>query len=424
MSSIIETPAILGGAPVRTADYPSWPVWDGHERENLLSALDAGGWWSGNGDVAATFAHDFAAYHGAAHGLALTNGTHTLEAALAACDVGEGDEVIVPGMTFVASASAALAVNATPILVDVDPDTLCIDVAAAEAAITPRTRAIIAVHVAGAAADLDALVELCERRDLRLIEDCAHAHGTFWRGRGVGSWGDFGSFSMQRSKLMTAGEGGVLICNDEELRDRAWSYADCGRTKGEWFYHHARYGSNLRMTEWQGAVLSAQLERFPEQNAVRNRNAVALNAALDEVPGLRAPRRDPRMDSQGNYCFVFHYDAEQFAGLPLDGFERALAAEGIPMGVSYPSLSDLALFREGNFGPRLRASAPAVDYASLHLPVAEHAAASTVWLQHRLLLADREDVLDVARAAARIQAHAADIVAAASRIPGSGHGRQ
>ncbi len=102
----------------------------------------------------------------------------------------------------------------------------------------------------------------------------------------------------------------------------------------------------------------------------------------------------------------------QFAGLALDGFERALAAEGIPMGVSYPSLSDLALFREGNFGPRLRASARAVDYASLHLPVAEHAAASTVWLQHRLLLADREDVLDVARAAARIQAHAADIAAA------------
>jgi dTDP-4-amino-4,6-dideoxygalactose transaminase len=412
MSSIIETPAILGGAPVRTADYPSWPVWDVHERENLLSVLDAGGWWSGNGNVAATFANDFAAYHGAAHGLALTNGTHTLEAALAACDVGEGDEVIVPGMTFVASASAALAVNATPILVDVDADTLCIDVAAAEAAITPRTRAIIAVHVAGAAADLDALVELCDRHDLALIEDCAHAHGTFWRGRGVGSWGDFGSFSMQRSKLMTAGEGGVLICNEEGLRDRAWSYADCGRTKGEWFYHHGRYGSNLRMTEWQGAVLSAQLERFPEQNAIRNDNAVALNAALDEVPGLRAPRRDPRMDSQGNYCFVFHYDAEQFAGLPLDGFERALAAEGIPMGVSYPSLSDLALFREGNFGPRLRASAPAVDYASLHLPVAEHAAASTVWLQHRLLLADREDVLDVARAAARIQAHAADIVAA------------
>jgi dTDP-4-amino-4,6-dideoxygalactose transaminase len=412
MTSLIERPAVLGGAPVRQRDYPSWPVWDEHERTALLDVLDAGGWWQGNGKVAATFAADFAAYHGATFGMALTNGTHTLEAALVACDVGEGDEVIVPGMTFVASAAAVLAVNATPVLVDIDADTLCIDPAAAEAAITPRTKAIVAVHVAGAAADLDALTELCARHGLRLIEDCAHAHGTFWRGRGVGSWGDFGSFSMQRSKLMTAGEGGVLICNDEALRDAAWAYADCGRVKGQWFYHHATYGSNLRMTEWQGAVLSGQLQRFPDQNRTRNDNAVALNAALDEIPGVRTPRRDPRMDSQGNYCFVFHYDAEQFAGLPLRNFEAALAAEGIPMGVSYPSLTDLAVFRNRNFAPRLREHAPTIDYSTQHLPRAEHAAASTVWLQHRLLLAEREDVLDVARAVARIQAHAADIASA------------
>ena len=412
MTTRLDKPAVLGGQPVRLSDYPSWPIWDHHEREGLLEVLEAGGWWQGNGNVAATFAAEFAAYHGARFGMALTNGTHTLEAALAACDVGDGDEVIVPAMTFIASASAALAVNAAPVLVDIDPDTLCIDPAAAEAAITPRTRAIVAVHVAGAAADLDALTDLCARRGLKLIEDCAHAHGTFWRGRGVGSWGDFGSFSMQRSKLMTAGEGGVLICNDEELRDTAWAYADCGRVKGEWFYHHATYGSNLRMSEWQGAVLRGQLQRFPEQNRVRNENALALNAALDEIPGIRAPRRDPRMDTQGNYCFVFHYDPQEFAGLPLRRFEAALAAEGIPMGVSYPSLTDLSVFRNRNFAPRLREHAPDIDYSSLHLPRAEHAAATTVWLQHRLLLAEREDVLDVARAVARIQEHAADIVGA------------
>ncbi|MFM7685258.1 MAG: DegT/DnrJ/EryC1/StrS family aminotransferase [Actinomycetota bacterium] len=412
MSTFLGKPAVLGGEPVRGSDYPSWPIWDHHERDGLLEVLEAGGWWQGNGTAAATFAAEFAAYHGARHGMALTNGTHTLEAALAACDVGDGDEVIVPGMTFIASAGAVLAVNATPVLVDIDADTLCIDPVAAEEAITPRTKAIVAVHVAGAAADLDALTDLCARRGLKLIEDCAHAHGTFWRGRGVGSWGDFGSFSMQRSKLMTAGEGGVLICNDDELRDRAWAYADCGRVKGQWFYHHATYGSNLRMSEWQGAVLRGQLQRFPEQNRIRNENAVALNTALDEIPGIRAPRRDPRMDTQGNYCFVFHYDAQQFAGLPLRRFEAALAAEGIPMGVSYPSLTDLSVFRNRNFAPRLREHAPTLDYSSMHLPRAEHAAQSTVWLQHRLLLADREDVLDVARAVARVHEHAADIVAA------------
>lgn len=401
-----DTPAILGGRPTVTEPYPSWPIWDDHERRLLSDSLEAGGWWQGDGSVARDFANAFATYHSATFGLALTNGTHTLEAAMAACDIGEGDEVIVPGMTFIASASAVLAVNATPILVDIDPETLCIDVDAAEAAITDRTRAIVAVHVAGAAADLDALTALCARHDLRLIEDCAHAHGTFWRGRGVGSWGDFGSFSMQRSKLMTAGEGGVLICNDEELRDRAWSYADCGRARGEWFYHHPTYGSNLRMTEFQGAVLTAQLERFPAQNATRNTNARLLGDALSAIEGLRPQHRDDRMDSQGNYCFVFHYDADAFAGLPLHRFEQALAAEGVPMGVSYPSLSDLAVFRNANFGPRLRASAPTVDYASVHLPVAEHAARSTVWLQHRLLLADADHVLDVARAAEKIQRNA------------------
>jgi dTDP-4-amino-4,6-dideoxygalactose transaminase len=409
MTSLIDRPAALGGTPVRTSDYPSWPIWDDGERAALLGVLDAGGWWHGNGDVAATMASEFASFHGAHFGLAMTNGTHTLEAALAASGVGEGDEVIVPGMTFIASASAALAVNATPIIVDVDADTLCIDPQAVEAAITPRTKAVVAVHVAGAAADLDELVRLCDAHDLVLIEDCAHAHGTSWRGRGVGSWGDFGSFSMQRSKLMTAGEGGVLICNDEALRDRAWAYADCGRVKGEWFYHHTTYGSNMRMTEWQGAVLRAQLGRFPEQNRRRNDNALALNAALEEIPGIRPQRRDPRMDSQGYYCYVFHYDREHFAGLPLREFEAALAAEGIPMGVSYPSLSDLSLFRNRNFAPRLRASAPVVDYPALHLPRAEAAAASTVWLQHRMLLGEREDVLDVARAVERIRAHAPEL---------------
>ncbi len=408
-----DRPAVLGGDPTRRSPYPSWPVWDDNERTRLSEALEVGGWWSGNGHVAATFAQNFARYHGAQFGLAMTNGTHTIEAALIACGIGEGDEVIVPGMTFIASATAVLAVNATPILVDIDPDTLCIDPVAAEAAITERTRAIVAVHVAGASADLDALTALCARRNLRLVEDCAHAHGTFWRGRGVGSWGDFGSFSMQRSKLMTAGEGGVLICNEEALRDAAWAYADCGRVKGEWFYHHTTAGTNLRMTEWQGAVLQAQLDRFPEQNRTRNANAVVLNEALAEIPGIRPQRRDPRMDSQGNYCFVFHYDRDEFAGLPLRAFERALDAEGIPMGVSYPSLTDLHVFRTQNFGPRLRSMAPGVDYAHQHLPRAEAAAASTVWLQHRLLLASHDDVMDVARAVGKLQRHASSLIGAA-----------
>ena len=407
----MSLPALLGGVPVADAGtYPSWPQWSEREREELLATLDSGAWWTGDGERAFRFARDFAQYQGAAAGYPFTNGTQTLEAALVACGVGEGDEVIVPGMTFVASASAVLAVNATPVIVDVDPETLCIDPAAAEAAIGERTRAIIAVHVAGAVCDLDLLVPLCERRGLHLIEDCAHAHGSQWRGRGAGSYGSFGSFSMQQGKLMTAGEGGALIGNDPQLLDAAWNYADCGRERGRWFYHHATIGSNFRMTEWQGAVLLAQLERFPEQNAVRNANAIALGEALARVPGLRAQRRDERMDSQGNYCFVVHYDSSEFAGMPLRRFEEALYADGVPLGVSYPSLSDLDVFRNRSFAPTRRASAPSLDYPNLHLPVAEHAAASTVWMEHRLLLAERDRVLRVAEAATRIHEHAAAIM--------------
>jgi len=407
----MSLPALLGGVAVAGADtYPSWPQWGEREREELLGTLESGAWWTGDGERAYRFAREFARYQGATAGYPFTNGTQTLEAALVACGVGEGDEVIVPGMTFVASASAVLSVNATPVIVDVDPETLCIDPAAAAAAITESTRAVIAVHVAGAVCDLDLLVPLCAQRGLHLIEDCAHAHGSQWRGRGVGSYGSFGSFSMQQGKLMTAGEGGALIGNDQQLLDAAWNYADCGRERGRWFYHHATIGSNFRMTEWQGAVLLAQLERFPAQHATRNANAIALGEALAQIPGLRAQRRDERMDSQGNYCFVVHFDSAEFAGMPLRRFEEALYAEGVPLGVSYPSLSDLDVFRNRNFAPTRRSSAPALDYANLHLPVAEAAAASTVWIEHRVLLADRERVLRVADAASRIREHAGAIM--------------
>ncbi|MDX6376314.1 MAG: hypothetical protein QOE98_617 [Gaiellaceae bacterium] len=393
--------AILGGQPLRSRPYPSWPMWDDSEREGLIATLESGAWWSGDGDRAQRFADDFAAFHGARHGLPMTNGTHTIEAALVALGVGAGDEVLVPAITFVASATAIMAVGAEPVIVDVDAATLCIDAALAEAAITPRTKAIVAVHCGGCVADLDALTEVCERRGLHLVEDCAHAHGSSWRGRGVGSWGAFGSFSMQGSKLMTAGEGGVLLTDDPALENAAWEFHNCGRERGKWFYHHRTAGSNMRMTEWQGAVLQAQLARFPEQHGIRNANAVVLNEALAEIPGVRPQPRDERMDANGNYCFIFHYDASEFAGVPLREFEAALAAEGIPMGVSYPSLGDLELFASDD--------RPAV-------PVAVNAAASTVWLEHRMLLARRESVLDVARAVEKVRDGAARLAARSATV--------
>jgi dTDP-4-amino-4,6-dideoxygalactose transaminase len=353
--------------------------------------------------LAVEFANEFAAFQGARHGLPLVNGSCSLEVALAACGIGSGDEVLVPGLTFVTTAIAVLAVNAIPIFVDVEPDSLCLDASAAEAAVTDRTRAVIPVHLAGRPCDLDALGDLCERHGLAMIEDCAHAHGSRWRERGVGSFGSFGSFSFQEGKLITAGEGGALITDDEELRGRAWSYANCGRIEGGHRYDHVNYGTNLRMTEWQGAILQAQLRRLPEQNRIREERAGLLDAELTKIPGLRPQSGDARISSRGRYGYAFHYDPAEFSGLPTSGLVAALRHEGILAGESYPSLNTLRVFREARFGKRLPEGAPRPDYSSVRLPNAEHAAACTVWLDHRMLLAEPDEVLDVVRGLARIR---------------------
>ncbi len=411
-----DLPAILGGRSVRAGKpWPAWPQHGEPERELLAATLESGRWSSARGKLAAEFADEFAAFQGASHGIALANGSCSLEAALGACGIGAGDEVLVPGLTFVTTAVAVLAVNATPVLVDVDSDSLCLDVAAAEAAVTERTRAVIPVHLAGRACDLDAVVDLCERRGLALIEDCAHAHGTSWQGRGVGSFGSFGSFSFQEGKLMTAGEGGALLTDDDDLRARAWSYANCGRVEGGHRYEHVDYGTNLRMTEWQGAVLQAQLRRLPEQNRIREERALLLDAELATVPGVRPQSDDPRMTSRGRYLYAFHVDPAEFSGLPIDGLVSALRHEGVLAGKSYPPLNSLTLFREEKFARRLPAGAARIDYCSISLPNAERAAASTVWLDHRMLLAEPEDVLDIVQALRKIRKRARAVKLRTSR---------
>ncbi len=373
--------------------------------------LESGRWSSSRGgEKAAQFAAEFASLQGARHGLAVTNATQALEAALAACGVGEGDEVIVPALTFVATATAVLAVNATPVVVDVDPASLCIDVAAAEVALSERTRAVIPVHIAGTCCDLDALTELCRRRGLALIEDAAHAQGSRWRGQGAGTFGAFGAFSFESHKLLTAGEGGALLTDDEDLRARAKSYVDCGRVEGEHWYHHASYGSNMRMSEWPAAVLLAQLERFPAQHRTREERGELLDRELGAIPGIQRQAGDPRMDSRARYSYVFDYDPVEFAGLAPRDFRRALALEGVGVAACYMPLHRLQLFAERRFEPRLRQSAPGIDYAALQMPHAERALDHSVWLDHHMLLAPEQEVRDIVTAIERIRSEAPAIV--------------
>jgi dTDP-4-amino-4,6-dideoxygalactose transaminase len=369
-------------------------------------------WWRTPGTRTLEFERKFATYHRAKHGIAVTNGTAALEVALASLGVGQGDEVIVPDFTFIATASAVLAAGALPVLVDVTSDTYCLDPDLVEEKITDRTKAIIAVHMGGHPADLDRLSEIARRHSIRLVEDSAHAHGSEWKGRKIGAIGDIGTFSFQASKLITAGEGGIIITNDDELERRARSVHDCGRMPGEWFYSHFIYGSNYRLSEWQGAILTQQLSRLDKQAAIRTKNAAYLDSVLPEIEGIIPQKHDPRCTRNGYYAYIFHYESSAFADLPIKRFIESLEAEGIPTQASYPPIHELDLFKSGEYLNRLPQEQRETGKQILKggFPNTGRAAWETVWLPHPVLLGTRQDTAKVPEAIRKIQKHAKELL--------------
>ena len=283
-----STLAIDGGTPVRTEPIGRWPVFGREEEELLLEALHSGVWGSIDGTLVKRFEEEFAALQDARHGVATVNATMGLSVALKAVGVGPGDEVLVPPYTFIATASAALMLGAIPVFVDVDPETLLIDPARIDAAVTPRTKAIVPVHHGGSPADMDGVMAAARRHGLRVVEDAAQAHGAAWRGRPVGAIGDVGVFSFQSSKPINAGEGGMMLTDDDELDELLWSYRNVGRRRGGEWYEHVRIGWNLRMTEFQAAVLLGQMHRMPDQQEQRTKAAAYLDRRARADPGRRS----------------------------------------------------------------------------------------------------------------------------------------
>jgi 3-amino-5-hydroxybenzoate synthase len=323
-----------------------------------------------------------------------------------ALGIGRGDEVIVPAFTFISTASAVLSVNAVPVLVDIRPDTYCIDPDALAAAITPRTRAIIPVHMAGEVADMDAIVEIARRHSLAVIEDAAHAHGAEWKGRRAGALHTAGIFSFQAFKLMSAGEGGLILSNDTAFIERCFLYGNCGRPKTDRTYQHSLLGSNYRMSELHAAVLRVQLTRLDEQIARREANARLLDHLLGEVPGIVPQRRSPNVTRNPHYMYMFRYDSAEFGGLDRQQFVSMLNAEGIPAFVSYLPIHRTPVFRSRTFGPRWSADDPLLpDYARVECPVAEDVGTCGIWLHHRALLGDEQDVGEIVDAIRKIAAH-------------------
>jgi dTDP-4-amino-4,6-dideoxygalactose transaminase len=406
--------AINGGVPVRSEPYPSWPAPDDGYVDAVVRVVRSGEWggFPEPGVNAAAFEDAFAAYQGARHGVLMMNGTVTMEVALKALDIGWGDEVIVPALTFAATAYAPMAAGALPVIVDVEPRTWTIDPDLVEAAITPRTRAIVPVHLGHQMADVDRLVEIADRHGLAIVEDCAHAHGQQWRGRGAGCFGAFGSFSHQSSKILTSGEGGSLLTNDETLARRAHSIVDCGRAKDPDEKEHT-FGANYRLGELHAALLVVAMERFPAQQAERAETAKRFERGVADVPGVRVMPVDERVTRWSFYNYLIAIDPDAFGGRTNEIVCAAMEAEGIPAEVQYPPMSRYELFQ-----PSLSRLPVAVEFADrldprkMSFPVAEAAGLrESVYFMENVFRDGDRGVDQAIEALAKIRANADELPA-------------
>ncbi|MFX0001161.1 MAG: DegT/DnrJ/EryC1/StrS family aminotransferase [Candidatus Hodarchaeota archaeon] len=330
--------------------FPKWPIYDKSDVFALRDVIKSLNWWGGfpedhAGENIWRFQEEFARFQEANHCIAVCNGTVAIESVLMALDIGLGDEVIVSDYTFVASASAVIATNAVPIFCDIDPDTLVMDINKVESLITERTKAIIPVHLGGNPVELDKLLEIANKNDLYIIEDCAHAHGSRYKGKRVGNWGVAGTFSFQASKIITSGEGGAIICNSTDLADKIYSYIDCGRKRNGYSYAHYTYGTNYRLGEFHAALLRKQLEKFPKQHILRNENARYLGKKLNEIDGIQIMKLTPGTEECGYYIYPIIFDPSQFGEITKMEFYKKLNRNGIPTDDCYPPLHRLDCFK-------------------------------------------------------------------------------
>lgn len=388
--------AIDGGIPTRTKPFSEWPIYGEMEEKLLLEVLHSGK-WGGTGRVKLPeLEKRFAAVHGAKHAIPVVNGTVAITIALLACGVGPGDEVIVPPYTFFATASAPLMFGAIPVFADVEEDTMLIDPDKVEALITPKTKAIVPVHIGGCPANMARLKQIAKKHNLRIVEDAAQAIGASWDGQGVGTLGDCGTFSFQSSKNINSGEGGMIITNDDKIAEIAWSLVNAGRIQGGLWYQHERVGWNLRMTEFQAAILLGQLSRLEEQMKLRERNAEILTGLLQGVEGVQVMRADPQVTRHAYHLYMFRMSSGLAGKTTKKEFCDKLRAEGIPVAEGYVPLNrNRAIIDETR---KLTG-----EDRTYPCPVAEAACENDVlWLHQNMLLGDQSDMKDIADAVQKV----------------------
>jgi perosamine synthetase len=409
-----DKPALLGGGPVRATPFPSWPVIAENEERAWMQVLRKGKWNRLDGDYAGQFEETWASTLGAKHCLATANGTSALIISLNALGIGPGDEVIVPPYTFVATVNAVLLQHAMPVFVDTDPETSQIDARKIEAAITEHTRCILPVHIGGSPADLDAILEIGRKRKLPVLEDACQAHLAEWRNRKVSTLGSLGCFSFQASKNLNAGEGGAILTNDSDLYQACQSFHNNGRGDTGSGFGYVRNGANLRITEFQAALLIEQLKRVEEQSHRREQNAAYLTKQLAEIPGIRPARMYPGATRNAYHLYMLRYDQSLFAGLPRARFLAALRAEGVPCSGGYTPLNKEPFLKHTFDSRAYRAIHPARQLAEWqernHCPANDKLCEEAVWFTQTMMLGPREDMDQIAEAVRKIQRQAGALI--------------
>lgn len=391
--------AINGGSKTKTKPFFKWPHATEREEELLLEVVRSRKWWRLEGDKLKEFEEKFARLHNVNYCLGVTNGTHAIELALNLLGIKNGDEVIVPAFTFVSTATAVMYNNATLVLADVDKDTFCMTPEAFEQAITSKTKAVIPVHMAGHACDMERICEIAKKHSIKVIEDAAHAHGAEWNGRKIGTYGDIATFSFQNGKIMTCGEGGAIITNSKELYEKAFLLHGVGRPAYDKGYSHVILGTNDRMNEFQAAILLAQMERLDKMNERRAINAKKLDQLFVGVKGITPQKYNAKANVNTHYMYMFYYDETAFGGMPRERFVDYLRAEGIPAFIAYPVISDTEFMTKGKFLGRQ------ITYDKENeadLTNARNIANNVVWLPHYTLLGDEDDLLEIVKAVRKI----------------------
>ena len=333
--------AVSGGTPLFKKNEYQAAIWPPVReatadkiRELYLSRA-----WSFNSPTEQAFENEFSSYHGAKYGIMMSNGTVTLECALAALGVGPGDEVIVPDLTWIATAMSVRYVGATCVFADIEKTTACLDPDSFERLITPRTKAVIPVHLYGGMADLDKILAIAQKHNIAVIEDCAHMQGGKWNGRGCGSWGAIGSFSFQQSKTLAAGEAGICITSDEKLAERLYRAKHIGYSR---YDKQGQAGTpppqdlvchNYRGLAIQAQILRDQLTELPDFNRRHNEFRNILEQEIKDIPGVRLQSRGRLASPQGYYALGLIFEGDGFEKIPLLKICQALGEEGIP-GVS------------------------------------------------------------------------------------------